>query len=176
MTEQTIQTLRIPRGLWADLEETTIQQDRQFLISVARELHLPVADVLRRCLGMGTMHGVPTLWGAPTEELCPWWDCHGDGLWRRCPRLRLSPTLPCQMHERCVPCPMARLDSDPFIRALPVSVAVRWDDTLYWVDPDGNARTEDGALCEHLRFRRVRFQGRQEWAVEELAATEGHES
>ena len=35
-------TFRIPRGLWRDLEETVIQQDRQFLSEVARQLGLPV--------------------------------------------------------------------------------------------------------------------------------------
>ena len=39
-----IRLLRIPHGLWKDLEDTVIQQDRQFLTEVARNLGLPVKE------------------------------------------------------------------------------------------------------------------------------------
>lgn len=154
-------TLRIPRNLWKDLEETVIQQDRQFLSEVARSLGLPVPEVLRRCLGTGAPQPMPVLWCRPDSEepaCCPWWERHGDGLWRRCPRLRIADTLPCAIHERNVPCPLARLDSDPHIRALGWRVPVRHDGVLYWVDPDGAAApfTEDGTAVTDLVFRRIR--------------------
>jgi len=169
-TTPTQQLLRIPRGLWADLEETVIQQDRQFLAEVARSLGLPVQEVLRRCLGTGAPTSLPTLWASPhldTEtDLCPWWECHGDGLWRRCPRLRLAPSMPCQVHERCTPCPMARLQSDPVIRALPWRVPVIWEEKLYWVDPSGSAPPfrEDGTLVSEGTFRRISVEGEAAWA------------
>jgi hypothetical protein len=171
-------TLRIPRNLWKDLEETVIQQDRQFLSEVARSLGLPVPEVLRRCLGTGVPQPMPVLWCLPTSEepsCCPWWECHGDGLWRRCPRLRVANTLPCAIHERCVPCPLARLDSDPHIRALGWRVPVRHEDVLYWVDPDGAAApfTEDGTVVTDRTFRRIRNRNRNNelvWTVQRLAS------
>jgi hypothetical protein len=167
----TTKTLRLPRSLWQDLEETVIQQDRQFLTEVARALGLPVAEVLRRCLGTGAPQVVPILWANPLEmgttpEVCPWWEHHGEGLWRRCPRLRLSATLPCQIHERCTPCPLALLDSDPVIRALPVVLPVRWRGSLYWINPaDLNEPPfrEDGTIDTAIRFRQITFQGERVW-------------
>ena len=134
-------TLRIPRGLWADLQETVIQQDRQFLSEVARSLGLPVAEVLRKCLGTGAPQVCPILW-APAAFLtdnegshtCPWWELRGS-LWRPCPRMRLSPTLPCQIHERCVPCPLTCLGSDPALAALPRLKPAQDKDQLFWYDP-----------------------------------------
>ena len=166
----TTTTLRLPRSLWQDLEETVIQQDRQFLTEVARTLGLPVSEVLRRCLGTGAPHPVPVLWANPLEavpEVCPWWDCHGEGLWRRCPRLRLSSTLPCQIHERCTPCPLARLDSDPIIRALPAVQPVRWRGSLYWINPanpDVPPFHEDGTIDYSGNFRLIGFRGERVWA------------
>jgi hypothetical protein len=161
-------SLRIPRGLWNDLEETIIHQDRQFLTEVARSLGLPVPEVLRRCLGTGAPQIVPLLWSDPkTDEpdQCPWWECHGDGLWRRCPRLRLSATLPCQIHERCTPCPLARLHSDPVIQDLPFFLPVRMGDRLYWVDPTGvgSPYREDGTVETEFTFRRITHKGRRIW-------------
>lgn len=155
-------TLRIPRGLWHDLEESVYQQDRQFLTEVARSLGLPPADVIRRCLGvMGQQTAVPVLWTPAQPELpaaCPYWDCHGDGLWRRCPRIRLSSTLPCSHHER-VTCgvPRTALDSDPMIQSLPWRTPVRWCGVLYWVDPTGVAPpfNEEGGVAD-CQFKRVR--------------------
>lgn len=157
-----LQTLRLPRGLWADLEATVIQQDRQFLTEVARTLGLPVAEVLRRCLGTGAPQSVPILVGdAESPGRCPWWQQYGDGLWRRCCRSRLSPTLPCAAHERSVPCPLTRLDSDPVIRALPRLQPARFGDRLLWYDPANVAPTynEDGTVADG-RVRAVSFRGR----------------
>jgi hypothetical protein len=154
----TYETLRIPRGLWADLEETVIQQDRQFLSEIARALGLPVQEVLRRCLGSsGTPQQVPVLWTNP-EELasgveplsCPWWERHGDGLWRPCPRVRLSASLPCHIHERSMPCPLTRLASDPVIRGLTAVVpATMPDGELLWYDP---TNLVTGVFCEDGRY------------------------
>jgi hypothetical protein len=172
----TFQTLRLPRGLWRDLEETVIQQDRQFLTFMARELGLPVQEVLRRCLGTGAPQAVPVLWmpHTATEEvdeeededgvassaaICPWWECHGDGLWRRCPRLRLSATLPCQIHERCTPCPRARMDHDPHLADIPVYKPIRHKGRLYWFDPTDSAApvyAEDGTREPGVCIRKVR--------------------
>lgn len=171
----TFQTLRLPRGLWRDLEETVIQQDRQFLTFMARELGLPVPEVLRRCLGTGAAQSVPVLWMPPaaTEEaeeddeaaaaakICPWWECHGDGLWRRCPRLRLSATLPCQIHERCTPCPRARMDHDPHLAELPIYKPIQHKGRLYWFDPSDSTApvyAEDGSHEPGVRIRRVQYQ------------------
>lgn len=150
----TYETLRIPRGLWADLEETVIQQDRQFLSEVARALGLPVQEVLRRCLGTaGAPQQVPVLWTQPDGEdpvSCPWWERHGDGLWRPCPRVRLAATLPCHIHERSVPCPLTRLASDPLIRSLAaVAPASLPDGELVWYDPTG---TIAGVFYEDGRY------------------------
>ena len=168
MTQPHIQslTLRIPRGLWADLEETVIQQDRQFLSEVARSLGLPVNEVLRRCLGTGAPTSIPILWTDGTEPTaCPWWECHGDGLWRRCPRQRLTATMPCPIHERCVPCPLARPDTDPMIRALRRVTPVLWNNELFWVDSTGKhpAFREDGTTDTDGTFRRIRLDGKPAW-------------
>jgi hypothetical protein len=158
------QLLRLPRGLWADLEATVIQQDRQFLTEVARTLGLPVAEVLRRCLGTGAPQSVPVLLGedAISSDRCPWWQQYGDGLWRRCCRSRLSPTLPCAVHERSVPCPLTRLDSDPLIRALPRLQPARFGDRLLWYDPANIVPTynEDGTVATDGRVRALQFRGR----------------
>ena len=144
-----------------------IQQDRAFLSEVARSLGLPVQEVLRRCLGTGAQQPVPVLWAPSTSthvDVCPWWECHGDGLWRRCPRLRLSSTLPCNIHERCTPCPLARLDSDPIISDLPWVQPITWNNRVYWIDPanpDAAARREDGAVETEFKFRYIDFRGKQ---------------
>jgi hypothetical protein len=160
--------MRIPRGLWADLEETVIQQDRQFLSEVARSLGLPVPEVLRKCLGTGgTSTPCPVLWAPTTfleggEEVrptCPWWECHGGSLWRPCPRIRLSPSLPCAIHERCVPCPLTRLGNDPELVSLPRMLpATKGEgEPLYWYDPAEVLPTlsEDGRPVEGRRLVRI---------------------
>jgi hypothetical protein len=166
MTHQPPLTLRIPRGLWADLEETVIQQDRQFLSEVARSLGLPVQEVLRRCLGTGATTSIPTLWTDGSEPTaCPWWECHGDGLWRRCPRQRLTAKMPCPIHERSTPCPLARPDTDPVIRALRRVEPVLWNDELFWVDPTGAepAFREDGTVDTEGHFIRATLKGKPVW-------------
>lgn len=145
--------LRIPRGMWEDLEATVIQQDRMFLSEVARSLGLPPGEVIRKCLGTGVSTKMVAVWQNPldgtTLDACPWWECHGDGLWRRCPRKRLSPSLPCWNHERCTPCPLTRLHTDPYIQALPKMVPIKFRGALYWADPTNRytTRNEDGSNC-----------------------------
>jgi len=125
------QTLRIPRGLWTDLEETVIQQDRQFLTEVARSLGLPVAEVLRKCLGSGTPHAVQVLTAADDCDRCPWWSREGDGLWRPCQRQRTTPTTACQMHG--TPTENHRLSSSEFIASLPTLQPIKYKDEIYWL-------------------------------------------
>lgn len=159
-------TLRIPKGLWADLEQTVIQQDRQFLSEVARSLGLPVQEVLRRCLGSGTATPIPVLWiphpheDSEDESKCPWWTATG-ALWRPCQRLRLAPTLPC-IHHECAS-KEGRLASDPFILGLPKRWPVRFRDQLLWADPEGiePALHEDGRPELEGRFRFTEHQGRR---------------
>lgn len=162
-------TLRIPRGLWDDLMDTVIQQERQFLAEVARDLGLPLKDVVRCCLSVtGTTTTIPALWTDPTTEpsTCPWWECHGDGLWRRCPRPRLSATMPCPIHERCTPCPLTRLATDPVIAKLRQVIPIRWNDQLFWVDPTGKhpAFLEDGTLDVEGTFQKIWVNGERVWA------------
>ncbi len=167
MASITSQTLRIPKGMWDDLEQSVIQQDRLFLTEVARSLGLPVQEVIRKCLGTsGASTVVPVLWMPPESddaECCPWWECHGEGLWRRCPRARLSPTMPCYMHERFTPCPLTRLQSDPYIKALPWRIPWRRDGTLYWIDPDRKTYPlhEDGRIESNYLCRVIDHRGTQ---------------
>jgi hypothetical protein len=169
MSNIILQSFRIPRGLWNDIEATVIQQDRQFLSEVARQLCLPVQEVLRRCLGTsGVSHSIPVLWASSVSndlEACPWWDCHGDGLWRRCPRIRLSSTLPCQIHEQCTPCPLTCLNDDPHILYLPTYTPVRWKGELYWVDPTGvnSPFREDGTVEERGNFKQISINDEKVW-------------
>ena len=164
-------TLRIPRGLWHDLEDTVYQQDRQFLTEVARTLGLPPAEVIRRCIGTGgTKTTVPVLWTLPSSEdpvACPYWECHGDGLWRRCPRHRLSPSMPCTVHERgSTGTPRSCLFSDPVLGELPWRVPVRRENgELFWGDPTGNAPPfrENGTVEPTLMFRKSRFRDSADW-------------
>ena len=155
-------SLRIPRGLWHDLEDSVYQQDRQFLTEVARSLGLPPADVIRRCIGtMGESKVVPLLWAPPTSTApatCPYWECHGDGLWRRCPRIRLSDTLPCAQHERTTAgTPHTKHATDAELAAMPWRTPVRYEGDLYWVDPTGIAPpyNEQGFVVD-CQFKRIR--------------------
>lgn len=148
-------TLRLPRGLLNDLEETVIHQGRQFLTEVARSLGLPAKDVIRVCLGTGAPQIIPVLWGSTKEEKqCPWWDLCGEGLWRHCPRRRLTATHPCQIHATAAAATAAtaataaacRLGTDPFIKALPVYHPVRHAGVIYWINRShpADAYTENG--------------------------------
>lgn len=143
-------TLRLPRGLLQDLEETIIQQDRQFLTEVGLSLGITrpeIAAMMRQVLGTGAPQPIPVLWAPNTVRAtaCPWWECHGEGLWRPCPRHRLSPSLPCAIHERAVPCPLTRLATDPFIVDLPRFQPVRHRGRLFWAS-DAACYNEDGTL------------------------------
>lgn len=168
----TYMTMRMPKGLFEDLESTLIESDQRFIQEVCRSLGFSPADTqtaVRRVLGTGTPQAMPVLWTPkslnPAEttaigpEFCPWWDRIGaDGLWRRCPRHRLAPNLPCVTHERAVPCAGMRLDSDPFIRALPAMIPVEHDETLYWVGKETGSpcyRDEDGSAPTDGTFRYV---------------------
>ena len=138
-------SLRIPRGLWDDLETSVIKQDRQFLTEVARSLGLPVQDVLRKCL-VGRPTCVPTLWlNHDDPEGCPWYSARGS-LWFRCERKRLSPNLPCCVHER--PSHHNKLKTDPVIQEAVRYLPVLRQGVLYWVSPDGYAVHEDGSPKE----------------------------
>jgi hypothetical protein len=166
MTALSYHTFRIPRGLWKDLEETVIQQDRIFLMEVARSLGLSTQEVLRKCLGTGAPQSLPVLWTAHPDaepDACPWWECHGEGLWRPCPRFRIAPALPCHIHERSVPCPLTRLATDPYLANLPERLPVRWKGQLFWMDPTGKATLlrEDGTEETTGRLRWIHWQGKK---------------
>ena len=162
----TNERMRVPRGLWDDLISATAQQDEQFLTEVARSLGLDPREVKAKCLYVPPPADrpnarivptavVPVLLGPPSAGRCPWWECHGDGLWRRCPRARLTKTLPCAIHERCTPCPLTRLDTDPIIRALPTYKPICHKGQLYWYNPADLTEPpycEDGTREPHGRI------------------------
>ena len=170
MTTHT-KTLRIPKGLWADLEETVIQQDRQFLTEVARSLGLPVPEVLRRCLGTGATTPIPVLWipsaSSSNEEdpdTCPWWSSTPNGaLWRPCHRPRMAPALPCCQHEGAASSARHKLATDPFITGLPKRWPVRFRSVIVWADPEGleTAVYEDGRPELEGRFRFIQHRGKR---------------
>jgi len=149
-------TLRIPRGLWADLEETIIQQDRQFLTEVARSLGLPVQEVLRKILGTGAPQPVAVLSGTVDTDLCPWWTRSAHGLWRPCCRLRLNPTSACQEHMRNQHA--ASLESD--LSALPTLQPVNYDGNIYWINEDTVYR-EDGTIEPSRKFKFIDHRGQR---------------
>ena len=158
-----MKTLRIPKGLWDDLEETVIHQDRQFLTEVARSLGLPIADVLRKCMGTGANHTIPVLWTPDVEstERCPWWDLHGS-LWKPCHRMRLSPNLPCYKHERDHPSPTTKILTDQYIQSLPKRYPVRRNGALYWVsETDSIPLLEDGSILSGWRCKIISHEGRK---------------
>jgi hypothetical protein len=153
--------LRIPKGLWDDLEASVIQQDRQFLTEVAKTLGLPVQDVLKKCLGPTTTN-VPVLWMHRSDagDACPWWTRFGT-LWKPCQRSRLSPTQPCCIHER--PTSQHMLQKDERLQSLSSRIPVKRKGILYWVDPDGIAPPlhEDGSVEKDGNFQFVQFKGKQ---------------
>jgi hypothetical protein len=146
--------LRMPKGLWADFEETIVQQDRQFLTEVAKSLGLPVPEVLRRVLGLGAPQAV--LIGHDETAACPYWDQHGEGLWKPCARLRLTETQPCHLHSH--PSHLSCLGSDARLASLPVAVAFQYENTIYWVT-DSDVFREDG-ISVPLHFKRDSAAGR----------------
>lgn len=131
--------IRIPRGLWDDLEQTVIYMDRQIVAAIARELGLNVAETIRRILGTGS----PQLVMISAEPLdpCPWYDLVGGTRWRPCIRQRMGPTRPCQFHERPGPKHALMVDAEeiePFIV----------DDRIYWTSDvkDNITYREDGTI------------------------------
>jgi len=153
-----LQTLRIPRGLWADLEESVIHQDRQFLTEVARALGLPVGEVLKKCLApQATVCLIGTC-----DELtqCPWWQRSTDGMWRACGRLRLTPDSPCQLHKHAKAGPLTRLAAD--LVDLPILQPVNHDGIIYWMsdDPEANTYREDGTIST-LEFKYIEHRGQR---------------
>jgi hypothetical protein len=161
--ELTYKTLRLPRGFLQDFEETVIQFDRQFLTEVGLSLGMTraaIAPLIRQVLGTGAPQPVLALLAPPIAEeapaFCPWWECRGDNFWRRCPRHRVSPSLPCSIHERAVPCPLTRLDSDPFFRDAPFLQPMEFENRIYWVNSGGTrCYNEDGTLSTDgvIRFQ-----------------------
>ena len=144
----TQQTLRMPRGLWEDLEETIISMDRAFVTYVAKDLALPVKEAIQKCVGVaGTPQAV--LLAADTLDPCPWYDRRGAGLWIPCHRQRLQPTRPCQFHERPGPA-SSLLTGHTLGKVFPVSHEGR----LYWTadEPGAEVFREDGTLETGLQF------------------------
>jgi len=165
MITLSLQTLRVPKGLWTDLETTVIQQDRAFLTEVARDLGLPVADVLRRCLGTGAPHQIAVLSGSPSEDpgCCPWWSRTSDGCWMPCKRLRLTPTSGCQVHLHTKTNEQERLGSDIHLAALPVLQPFRCEGEIFWHLPGFPVYREDGSIEPSRGFKAVDFRGQRLW-------------
>lgn len=158
----TLQTLRMPKGLWADLEATVIQQDRAFLTEVARSLGLPVTEVLRKCLGTGAPHPVAVLIGSPAEDAacCPWWTRSDQGCWKPCSRRRLTPTTACQLHLHAKSGSTTALGSDPRLAALPMLSPVQYNGELYWISKDVTYR-EDGTIEPTIQFKFIDHRGQR---------------
>lgn len=140
-------TLRVPRGLWNDLEQSIIKQDRQFLSEVARSLGLPLHEVLRK-IGP-TASTIPVLWQQNDVDpmRCPWYTLRGS-LWTRCSRYRLVPTLPCCVHER----PGSHYKLMSGLKELERARPVRRGGQLFWVRQDGSALDEAGEEVGGGRF------------------------
>ena len=149
----TLQTMRIPRGLWADLEETVIQQDRQFLTEVARNLGLPIQEVLRKCLGSGAPQQVQVIVGEELSDLCPWWLRSEGGCWRACGRLRASPSAPCSHHTHAQTGPALCLSSDSRLASLPTLTPVSYEGEIYWIGDGTHTYREDGSIEPTLEFK-----------------------
>jgi len=176
--ELTMETLRIPRGLWNDLEETVIAQDKQFLRMVAKELGLNPNDVIQKCLGKtGETKRIPCLLaGEEVESLCPWFTRGGplDLVWTPCGRLRMSATTACPIHKHSRPSSCCALNSSPTIQALPTLTPILYQESLYWAlfDED-NKRTievfrEDDSLETGLQFFWVTFKDERVLGVKQL--------
>ena len=193
-------TLRLPRGILEDLQETVIQQDRQFLTEVGLSMGLTrqeITAMIRTVLGTGAPQAIPVLWAPPAwdptdtddtddaearpyKHFCPWWERHGEGLWRRCPRHRIGPQLPCPIHERSLPCPLTRLYTDPVIRELPLLHPVTHDGRLYWTRdaPAAPCYNEDGTIPTEGTIHYVTFRGERvaSWrpaSLQEVCTTSG---
>ena len=151
--ETSLQTLRIPRGLWDDLETTIIQQDRQFLTDVARAIGLPVMEVLKKCLGTGLPTAVHVLTNSTNTFLCPWWIKIGE-LWEPCGNRRLTQTSSCHSHQHVHASPTLCLESA--MDNIPEALPVRYNKILYWwCETTTNIFQEDGTIVTHLEFRYI---------------------
>jgi len=142
-------TVRMPYGLWDDFQEALIIQGRAWLKEVARELGLPPADLIRICIGKsGTPQAV--LISPEPQEQCPWFNCLGDGLWQPCQRQRLSPTGPCQFHER----PSDKIQSALSVDGLGFVYPYRFNGRIYWTtdEPDATVFREDGTVETAFRI------------------------
>jgi len=148
--------LKMPKGLWTDFEETIIQQDRQFLTEVARGFALPVAEVLRRCLGIGSPQAI--LVGEDETDSCPWWTKQGDGLWRPCGRRRLTATTPCHLHTRSTPSLQQCLGSEPHLSTIEEARPMSWKGEVFWVT-DTDTYHEDGRLAS-IKFKQIEHRGK----------------
>jgi hypothetical protein len=146
---------KMPKGLWTDFEETIIQQDRQFLTEVARNLGLPVPEVLRRCLGIGSPQAI--LVGEDETDACPWWIRQGYGLWRPCSRQRLTATTPCHFHTRSTPNHEQCIGTDPRLAAITEAKPMNWNGEIYWVT-DTDTYHEDGRLSS-VKFKQIDHRG-----------------
>jgi hypothetical protein len=151
--------LRLSRELVNDLNDTIIQMEIQFLKEVARDLGLPIQEVLKRCMGMGAMQAM--LIGDDETEPCPWWSRSADGLWQPCRRLRLTPTTPCSVHASTKPSSHCCLGSDDRLTTVQEAIPLLWEGTVYWSTPEATFR-EDG-VCVPLTFKRIQHQGAYMW-------------
>ena len=184
-----LQTLRIPRGLWADLEQTVIHQDRQFLREVAKTLGLPVNDVIKKCLGTsGAQTQLLVLMGSDlslslslsssddeeskdSEKLfqCPWYVNKGSSasrttLWTQCSRVRLTESSACVIHQNAVAGPSLCLKHDVAKKCLPTMIPVQHKGSVYWwcpTDPTIPVCREDGSSVPSLSFRYIQLNGEQ---------------
>lgn len=145
----TTQSVRMPYGLWDDLQEALIIQGRAWLKEVARELGLPAADLILLCIGKS---GVPqaVLIAAEPQEQCPWFNCLGDGLWYPCQRQRLRPTAPCQFHER----PSDQIHCSLSVDGLGFVYPYSFNGKIYWTadEPDAAVFREDGTVETAFRI------------------------
>ena len=141
------QTILLPRGVIDDIDTALIITDTHWLRYVASYLGLPKADVINLCLGK---KGVPqvVLVGMDAEGQCPWYDRHGSGLWRRCQRPRLTPSGPCQLHDR------PRQEAKLTVSEGPV-YPYEFNDRIYWTvdEPDADVFREDGTIETKFQIR-----------------------
>ena len=157
-------TMRIHRGLWADLETTVIQQDRQFLTEVARSLGLPVQEVLKKCLGNGVQTPVLVLEGDDTDHYCPW-SVKSGHVWTPCGRVRLTESSACYIHKDSNAIEHSNLKLTKDLELIPVIIPVQYNDVIYWwcpTNPDIPVICEDGTIVPNLTFKNISYRGTQQ--------------
>lgn len=167
--EISFETLRIPRGLWKDLEDTIIESDKKFLEEISRTLGLNKNEVFAHCGygkgGGGERKSIPCcILGIEQDDSdeklrCPWYSKIGH-IWEPCIHLRMSESTPCPLHIFTNPSNKYALRNSPFIQSLPVVQKIFYNDDLYWVLFNGKQTThvfrEDGTLDETLKFRWIK--------------------